>query len=719
MLSGLADVLGRLPIALGLTTGPEHVVALLNPEARALLPRELVVGRPARESLPASDGAALLTALDRAHRTGEPGRTGPLSTSVTVGCVPVRDADGTVWGVVLHVEPRLGDERGSALQRLAEQLSQATTATSIGRLAVTAGADVLGATAAGVYTFVGPEELQALYSRGWSTEASRRFERLSLQRGRPLSDAVLDGVAVYLEDAEQWRRRYPEMAPVGAAEGFAASACLPMRVEDRDLGGVVFTFDTARAFSLGEREHLQAVVALCAQALDRVRLLAAEQAARATAEEQLGRMTFLAEAGRLMEAPLSVEQRLQRFADLAVGGVADWCVVHLVREARVGGVSDVERVAVAHADPEKVAFLARLQEQYPPDPDATTGAIHVSRTGEPVHYPEVTDELLTAVAVDGVHLGLLRSIGMRSAVVVPLLVRGRSLGALTLVHAESGRRFTEADLAFSRQLAGVAAVALDNARLYEQQQWVAHTLQSALLPARLPTIPGIGLAARYRPQSSERSQIYVGGDLYDVVEGPAAYGSGPRRWAVTVADVCGKGAEAAALTALIRHTVRAEVGHGVGPVEVLRRLNTAMLRDTDPEPVRFATVAHAHLDVDPAGLTIRLVNAGHVPPLVLRGARVEAVGVAGTLLGVFPDVQLTAAEIRLQRGEVLVLYTDGVTEARGVDGFYGSERLTALLASCAGASASAIADALLADVTAFGQGRLRDDVAILVVEAGA
>ncbi|MDN5747767.1 MAG: SpoIIE family protein phosphatase [Pseudonocardia sp.] len=710
MPTGLVHALGRLPFPLAVTTGPDHTVALLTPAVRLLLPA-LVVGRPAGETAP----AALRTALDDAPRTGEPSRVA-LSTSVTVGCLPVVGADGTVEGVVLHVEPRVAgrvDERGSALQRLAEQLSRAATPEAIGRLAVTAGADVLGADAAGIYAFAGPAELRVLHARGWSDEVSRRFERVTLQRGRPLSDAVLDGVPVYLEDAEQWLLRYPEMAPVGTSEGFAATACLPLRVEDRDLGAAVFTFTAARAFPAGERDHLQAVAALCAQALDRVRLLGAERAARAAAEEQLRRMTFLAETGRLMEAPLSVEQRLQQLADLAVSGVADWCAVHLVREASPGRAADVEQVAVAHTDPEKVAFVARLEEQYPPDPDADTGAIHVSRTGEAVHIPEIPDELLVAAAVDEVHLELIRSIGMRSAVVVPLLVRGRCLGALTLVHAESGRRFSDADLAFSRQLAATAAVALDNARLYEQQRRVARTLQSALLPARLPTIPGVGLAARYQPQNADLSDVYVGGDLYDVVEGPAG------AWAVTVGDVCGKGAEAAALTALIRHTVRAEVGHGLGPTEVLRRLNRAMLRDPGPEPARFATVAHALLGVDAAGVTVRLVNAGHVPPLVLRGARVETVGVPGTLLGVYPDVELTEAEIRLERGEVLVLYTDGVTEARGVNGFYGTERLESVLASCAGLPAESVADALLADVTGFQQGRMRDDVAILVVGVDA
>jgi serine phosphatase RsbU (regulator of sigma subunit) len=185
-----------------------------------------------------------------------------------------------------------------------------------------------------------------------------------------------------------------------------------------------------------------------------------------------------------------------------------------------------------------------------------------------------------------------------------------------------------------------------------------------------------------------------------------------------VGEVCGKGPEAAALTALIRHTVRAEVGHGLSPSQVLHRVNSAMLRDTSSAQARFATVAHGHLRVSSTGAVVRLVSAGHLPALVLRADRVESVTTPGTLLGIYPDPELVEVEVRLGPGESLVLYTDGVTEARGVHGFYGTERLHTLLASCAGRSAGTIADEIIADVTSFQRDRFRDDVAILVVQAG-
>ena len=236
--------------------------------------------------------------------------------------------------------------------------------------------------------------------------------------------------------------------------------------------------------------------------------------------------------------------------------------------------------------------------------------MRVSRTGEPAYFPEIPDELLVAAAVDEEHLALIRSIGMRSALVVPLAVRGRKLGALTLVQAESGRRFDHADLAFAEQLAATAAVALDNARLYEEQWRTAQTLQAALLPADLPDVPGLRLAARYRAPTDDGPTLHVGGDLYDVV--PA------RRTAagVVVADVCGKGAAG-------RGAHRADPAHRARRdrprARARRGAGAAQPGDAPRErrrPGRFATVAQARLTRRRPAPTVRLASAGHPPPLV-------------------------------------------------------------------------------------------------------
>jgi len=688
------ELLRVAPGAVAVTSGADHVLEALSAHGAPLLGGPVRVGQPLRGAVPAE----ILDALDTARRTGEP-------TAVAgVRCAPLGDA-----GLLVRVDGEDDRDRARAagFQQLTEQLSSAATPEEIGRLTATTAAALIGADACAAYSRIdGSDVLEALHHRGWPGGTPRRFAEVPLHRGRPMSDAVLTGEPIWLEDAEQWRARYPEMAPIGVSEGHQACACLPLRVEDRDLGAVVFSFYRPRAFDPDEREFLVAVSALCAQALDRARLYAAEHAARAAAERERDRMAFLAQASRLMEAPLSVEERLRQLADLAVKGIADWSAVHLVRGSRV------EQVTVAHLDPAKVAFVEQLERRYPPDPDAPGGAFAVARTGVPVVLPEVPDELLVESAVDATHLELIRAIGMRSAIVVPLLVRGRSLGALTLVQAESAERFTDEDLTFVGQLAATAALAIDNAALYEQQRMVSRTLQTALLPSELPEVPGVSCAGRYRPPSPDLTGVYVGGDLYDVHEDPE-HG----RWALTVADVCGKGPQAAALTALIRHTVHAEVRHGLGPAEVVRRVNGAVMRHHRQARARFATLAHAAMTVEPDAVTIRLVNGGHPPGLVLRGDRVEWIEVPGRLVGVFADVDLAEVVVRLAPGDALLLYTDGVIEARGPEGWYGADRLATLVSSLAGASADAIADGVLAAVSDFQGGRLRDDVALLVVRA--
>ncbi|NMO88349.1 SpoIIE family protein phosphatase [Actinomycetospora sp. TBRC 11914] len=720
MATTAVDLLSVLPDALALTAGADHVVEWLSPRGEQLFGVAVRRGHPIRDALPAGD---LLGALDDAFRSGETTVVprGVLSSVVDetpsgpefgVSCSPVGDGPRRISGLLVRVLTDGPDDdarsraRAREFQHLTEQLSSAATPADIGRLTATSAATLIGADACAVYARAeGAQVVESLHHEGWPEDVVERFRRLTLERGRPLSDAVLTGRPVWLENAEQWRSCYPEMAPVGVAGGHQASACLPLRVEDRELGAAVFSFYRSRAFDLAEREFLLAVASLCAQALDRARLYAAEREARAAAERERDRMSFLARTSQLMEAPLSLEERLRQLADLAVTGIADWSAVHLVRG------SQVERVAVAHLDPAKVAFVEELERRYPPSPDAPGGALEVARTGVAVVMSEVPDELLVASAQDETHLELIRAIGLRSAIVVPLLTRGRCLGALTLVHAESGERFTDDDLTFVGQLATTAALALDNAALYERQRTVARTLQAALLPAELPHVPGVQFAGRYRPPSPELTDVYVGGDIYDIHEDCER-----GRWALTVADVCGKGPQAAALTALIRHTIHAEVGHGFSPAGVLRRVNAAMLRHCGGSRARFATMVHGALTVGPGGVGVTLVNGGHPPGLVLRGDRVESIVVPGTLVGVYPDLSLAEVEVHLGPRDTLLLYTDGVTEARGRDGFFGSARLEAVLASFSGESADVIADGILAHVSDFQDGRLRDDVALLAVQ---
>ncbi len=174
---------------------------------------------------------------------------------------------------------------------------------------------------------------------------------------------------------------------------------------------------------------------------------------------------FLGKASEVLSSSLDYRRTLSAVARLAVPELADWCAVDVARED-----GPPERLAVVHSDPEKVAWAHKLQERYPPDPDAPQGAAHVLRTGRPEFYPEITDETLEAAARDPEHLRLMREVGFTSAMLVPLVARGKTLGVITLVSAESGRRYDEEDLGVAEELARRAALAIDNALLYEEAQ---------------------------------------------------------------------------------------------------------------------------------------------------------------------------------------------------------------------------------------------------------
>jgi PAS domain S-box-containing protein len=174
---------------------------------------------------------------------------------------------------------------------------------------------------------------------------------------------------------------------------------------------------------------------------------------------------FLAEASDMLSSSLDYRETLSSVARLVVPTLADWCVVDVLDEN-----GSLERLAVEHPDPGKVALVRKLQERYPPDPDEPSGVYQVLRSGEPEMMAEIPEEFLEAAAVDAAHREILRELGLRSYMVVPLVARARTLGAISMIAAESGRRYGQADLALAQELARRAALAVDNARLYEEAQ---------------------------------------------------------------------------------------------------------------------------------------------------------------------------------------------------------------------------------------------------------
>jgi hypothetical protein len=435
-----------------------------------------------------------------------------------------------------------------------------------------------------------------------------------------------------------------------------------------------------------------------------VGVAAVEVTEQRAAEEALAeahrRDSLMARAGQLLSTALSVRETADLAANLVVPEIADWCFVELVNEA--GGI---DRVSWRHRDEAKTHWLAEYERRYPLDPDAPVGSPAVIRTGEPELIEELPEEFLVAAAQDEDHLRILREVGFVSVCIVPLIARGRVLGDIALAtDAESGRRFGPATLVLARELADRCALALDNAMLYAQRDLVAMSLQEELLPPELPRIRGLDVGARY-VAAGEGNQ--VGGDFYDVF--PSETG-----WRVVIGDVVGKGPTAAAVTGLARHTLRAAAPYERSPSALLAVLNRALLAERPGE--RLASVACVEIEPDPEGLALTVAAAGHPLPLVVSAdGQVREVGRFGPLLGVDPGHDATDVRDRLAPGELLVLYTDGVVEARGPSGVFGEGRLRALLRDLAGQAPTRVVQRIEAAVLAASGGRPRDDLAIVAL----
>jgi PAS domain S-box-containing protein len=410
---------------------------------------------------------------------------------------------------------------------------------------------------------------------------------------------------------------------------------------------------------------------------------------------------FLSESSRTLATSLDPEELMQRVARLAVPEIADWCAVDVVDPN-----GEIELVALVHSDPALVERAKDLGRRYPRSPDASFGVPNVIRTGDSELYEEISDEMLRAATVDEEHFRLVAELKMRSVMVVPMIARGRTFGAISFVSGPSGRRFDRGDVELAEELGRRCATAIDNARLYSERAYIAATLQQSLLPPELPSIPGIEAAARFRP-SGEGNE--VGGDFYDL------FPTGPRGWTVVVGDVCGKGPDAAAVTALARYTLRAAAMSERLPSRSLHLLNEALLRQRSDR--RFCTVAYAYLESAGAeGVRLGVASGGHpLPLLVGADGTVKPVGAPGTLLGVLPNPRLEDRALSLSPGDALVFYTDGVVEARGEDGPLGEERLIELLAACTGRGADAIASHVEEAAVRSHGGSPRDDIAVLVL----
>jgi PAS domain S-box-containing protein len=342
------------------------------------------------------------------------------------------------------------------LQRATAALAEAVTPQDVLDAIIAEGV-VASEARAGVIGLLAPDgqTIEIAASHGYEPDALAGWEKFSVNGPYPFSEVVRTGEPFFFRTTEELAERFPEL-PIERSISSAFTA-LPIPIGGRTGGALGLSFPGVRDPSPEQQETELALARMAGQALERTRLHAAEARLRV-------RLTFLAEASALLASSLDYEETLTRLAELVVPDLADWCAIDMV-----GPDGSIHRLAVSHQDPAKLAWAAELQERYPPDPDAAFGVPKVLRTGEPDFMREIPDELLEAAAAgDEDFLEIIRALGLRSSMIVPLTARKRTLGALTLIAAESGRLYGEDDFELAQELARRAAVAVDNARLYDE-----------------------------------------------------------------------------------------------------------------------------------------------------------------------------------------------------------------------------------------------------------
>lgn len=428
--------------------------------------------------------------------------------------------------------------------------------------------------------------------------------------------------------------------------------------------------------------------ALASLVAARIGVLVAEEQSRRSQLRARGSLALLAEAGEMFAGILDVDLACVLAARMTVPRLASWAAVWTDLDER-GAVLR----AVSHPDEGRAAGVRdRLAR------DDVAKAVARLIEGPTRSVPSA-GALSTLKDADLGALG--------EGWVVPLVARGRRLGILVAAgHGEAGR-LTE-DPSLLRDLARIAALAIDNARLYTERAGIAAALKDWLRPPTLPRKAGVDLGARYRA-AGETDE--VGGDFYDVFEVDAD------TLGICIGDVCGKGPAAAAVTGIAREILRLLTRQGLTPPEVLARLNETLLAMDDRG--RFCTAVLGTVARRKDGLAIRYCTAGHPAPVLLEhDGTVRFVGDGGTLLGVMAHPTLPDERIMLAPGDSLVLYTDGITERRGAGTFFGETNLRSALASALGADAAGIAAAVEGAAARFAlDTAIRDDVAVLVIKA--
>lgn len=694
------DLFGQAPVIFAALSGPQHLLEAANPaffEAIGGDPDR--VGTPLGELVPELAAQGVLDRLDAVYRSGvaHRARAGRLILGAPGAeregffdftYEPRRDAVGRVDGVVViavettsyHHAQLLAAEQRVLLERIARDAPLAEILTGMA-LAI--------------------EELSPgmLVSVLLSDDDGRHLLHGTGPSLPDFFNASVDGIATGESVGSCGTAAYLR-APVivtdiatdplwegirdlAARAGLAACWSTPiMSADGRLLGTFAMYHRTPKAPDEQDLSLSSAFARTAALAIERHQAAEAGRAAQDREKEAREDLAFVLDASTAITREPHFTDCLQCLARLTVPTLAPLCTVHVLED---GGT---RRIAVAAATRADEDFLAS-----PGVRDRIDEAVaHVLASGS------------TETDRSGTRSGLPGSTGY---VCVPLATRGRTFGVLTLL--ATGRPLDDHIIALAEELASRAAASADNAHQFSDRVQLARDLQAGLLPPELPTIPGVQLAASYHPAGEG---LDVGGDFYDVFPLP------DDRWAVMIGDVRGRGAAAATTTGMVRHTARAAARLLHDPAAVVGAINDA-LTGSSVNADDFVSLVYGELSPGTSPLTLELLRAGHVPPLVRRtDGTVEQLAQSGLLLGVAPEFDGSPCRVELYPGDSLVLVTDGITEARSADGeFFDEHRLAEALLGCGSSGAPGLIAAVNAAVTAFAGPSTPDDQAALILTA--
>ncbi|MFD4789710.1 SpoIIE family protein phosphatase [Streptomyces sp. NPDC058459] len=691
--------------------GPAHMLESANPAFFAAIgdAERARTGLPLAELMPELAEQGLIALLDKVFRTGRSvtGRDRRVVLGSGAGAremffdftyEPRLDAGGNVTGVrVIGVETtqvrqaqRLTAEQAALLEQIARQAPLS---------------DVLHGMAR-VIEDLAPEEV--LVSVLLADADGRHLRHGAAPSLPDFYNQAIDGIAagdgvgscgtaahrrqsVIVSDIathEYWT----DFRELARKAGLAACWSTPVLARDGSLLGTFAMYHrTPRSPQDNDLALARIFAKTAALAIERHQAEQARQAAEAREKAARADLAFLLDASTSLAHDLDTAQTFQRLADACSPALAPLCAVDIVESGRV------RRIATAAPDAGRAALLASHIPVYDAADDAVA---RVLASG----VSEVARRTPTGP-------GPWHDLGVTGYLCVPLLDRGDTVGTMTLLSI-GDHSFDGHTVALAEELARRASAAARNARQYTHRVTLARDLQAGLLLPGVPDVPGADVATYYHPAGEG---LDIGGDFYDVF--PLRDG----RWAFMLGDVCGRGATAATTTALVRHTARAVAPLLPGPQAVVEAVNRALCDRPGSHGTGFVTLVYGQFTPTPDGLDIELIRAGHTAPLVLdTGHTVRAVNASGLLLGVAPDPRVSPRQVRLRPGESLLLYTDGLTEARSPAGEqFGEERMAeALAGSPRTPAARHLIDTLTDAMRVFTGGHdIDDDQAVLVLTA--